>query len=124
MDAPLVEVDDGWDFKVLILEDEWVVRWPRHGLAVDELEKEVDLLPALAPLLPVEVPRFEYVSREPWLVAYRFIRGQPLTDEDTRAVVKVPSAPMPRLERPTAGALSSTPPCMSIPFGAPLALSK
>jgi aminoglycoside phosphotransferase (APT) family kinase protein len=86
MEAPLVEVDDGWDFKILVLEDEWVVRWPRHGLAVEELEKEVDLLPALAPLLPVEVPRFEYVSREPWLVAYRFIRGQPLTDEDPDGV--------------------------------------
>lgn len=82
MEAPLAEVDDGWDFKVLILEDEWVVRWPRHRLAIEEIEKEVELLPALAPLLPVEIPRFEYVSREPWLVAYRLIRGQPLADED------------------------------------------
>jgi len=82
----LSEVDDGWDFKVLVLEDEWVVRWPRHRLAVEEIEKEVELLPALAPQLPVEVPRFEYVSREPWLVAYRLIRGKPLVDEDPDGV--------------------------------------
>jgi aminoglycoside phosphotransferase (APT) family kinase protein len=86
VDVPLTEVDDGWDFKVLILGDEWVVRWPRHRLAVEEIEKEVELLPALTPLLPVDVPRFDYVSREPWLVAYRLIRGQPLADEDPDGV--------------------------------------
>jgi hypothetical protein len=44
--------------------------------------------------------------------------------EETCAVVRVPSAPMPRLARPTAGALSSTPFCIRIPLGAPVPLSK
>jgi aminoglycoside phosphotransferase (APT) family kinase protein len=86
MEPSLIEADDGWDYKVLILDDEWVVRWPRHRLAVEEIEHEVELLPVLAPLLPVAVPRFEYVSREPWLVAYRLIRGEPLVDEDPDGV--------------------------------------
>ena len=86
MEAPLRELDDGWDFKVLVVDDTWVVRWPRHRLAVEEIEQEVELLPVLAPLLPVEVPQFEYVSREPWLVAYRFVRGEPLVDEDPKGV--------------------------------------
>ena len=86
MEAPLRELDDGWDFKVLVVDDAWVVRWPRHRLAVEEIEKEVELLPVLAPILPVEVPRFDYVSREPWLVAYRLIRGEPLVDEDPDGV--------------------------------------
>jgi aminoglycoside phosphotransferase (APT) family kinase protein len=86
VNAPLVEVDDGWDYKVLILDDAWVVRWPRHRLAIEEIEREVELLPVLGPLLPVEVPRFEYVSRQPWLVAYRLIRGEPLVDEDPDGV--------------------------------------
>jgi len=86
VEVPLRELDDGWDFKVLVVDDAWVVRWPRHRLAVEEIEKEVELLPVIAPLLPVEVPRFEYVSREPWLVAYRFIRGEPLVDEDAAGV--------------------------------------
>lgn len=81
-----MENDDGWDFKVLIVGGEWVVRWPRHRLAVEEIEYEVEFLPALAPLLPVEVPRLEYVSREPWLVAYPLIRGEPLVDEDSDGV--------------------------------------
>jgi aminoglycoside phosphotransferase (APT) family kinase protein len=86
VEASLVEADDGWDYKVLIIDDGWVVRWPRHRLAVEEIEQEVALLPVLAPLLPVEVPRFEYVSREPWLVAYRLIRGEPLKAEDPEGV--------------------------------------
>ena len=86
MGPPLVEVDAGWDYKVLIVDDTWVMRWPRHRLAVEEIEREVELLPALAPLLPVAVPRFEYVSREPWLVAYRLIRGEPLVAEDPDGV--------------------------------------
>jgi aminoglycoside phosphotransferase (APT) family kinase protein len=103
--APLLEVDDGWDYKVLILDDAWVVRWPRHRLAVEEIEKEVELLPVLAPLLPVEVPQFEYVSREPWLVAYRLIRGDPMAAEDPHGVraflealhaVDVQAVPAPR----------------------------
>jgi aminoglycoside phosphotransferase (APT) family kinase protein len=82
MEPSLLEIDAGWDYNVLILDDAWVVRWPRHELAVEEIEHEVELLPALGPLLPVDVPQFEYVSREPWLVAYRLIRGEPLVAED------------------------------------------
>jgi aminoglycoside phosphotransferase (APT) family kinase protein len=78
----LVENDDGWDFKVLILDGEWVLRIPRHSLAVEELEKEIELLPALAPLLPVEIPRFAHVSRQPLYVVYPLIQGAPLSEED------------------------------------------
>jgi len=84
--APLVENDDGWDFKVLILEGEWVVRIPRSDLAREELEKEVELLPSLGPALPVAVPRFVQVSRDPLFVVYRLIRGEPLQDEDPAGV--------------------------------------
>lgn len=86
MRAPLLEIDEGWDYKVLIVDDAWVVRWPRHRLGIEEIQREVELLPVLGPLLPVQVPRFEYVSREPWLVAYRLIRGEPLVDEDPDGV--------------------------------------
>lgn len=86
MRQPLAEIDDGWDFKVLVLEGEWVLRIPRHRLAVEELETEIELLPALAPELPVEIPRFEHVSREPFFVVYRLIHGEPLEDEDSAGV--------------------------------------
>jgi aminoglycoside phosphotransferase (APT) family kinase protein len=86
VEAPFAEIDDGWDFKVLILEDEWVLRIPRSELAVEELEKEIGLLPALGPALPVEIPRFTYVSQEPPFVLYPLIRGGPLRNEDPDGV--------------------------------------
>lgn len=82
----LSENDDGWDFKVLILEDEWVLRIPRVEQAAAKLAKEAALLPALASALPVEVPRFAHVSAEPPFVLYRLIRGEPLRNEDPDGV--------------------------------------
>jgi aminoglycoside phosphotransferase (APT) family kinase protein len=84
--SALREIDNGWDFKVLVLERDWVVRIPRVEQAAAKLAKEIDLLPALAPALPVEIPHFEHVSREPLYVAYRLIRGEPLRDEDPDGV--------------------------------------
>ena len=78
----LTENDDGWDFKVLVLEDEWVLRTPRNAPAAEKLAKEARLLPALAPALPVAIPQFEHVSRNPDFVVYRLIHGKPLRDED------------------------------------------
>ena len=86
MSAPLLEIDQGWDYKVLVLDGEWVLRIPRHEPARESLEKEMELLPALAPALPVEIPRFEQFSREPRFVVYRLIRGEPLRDEDPDGV--------------------------------------
>jgi len=82
----LSENDDGWDFKVLILDGEWVLRIPRNEAAATKLAKEAALLPALASALPVEIPRFEHVSPEPPFVVYRLIRGEPLRSEDPDGV--------------------------------------
>lgn len=76
------EIDAGYDFEVAVVDDEWVFRFPRRRGVEAALELELALLPALAPVLPVEVPRFEHVSRDPFFVAYRLIRGEPLVDED------------------------------------------
>jgi aminoglycoside phosphotransferase (APT) family kinase protein len=86
MPEPLVEIDEGWDFKVLILGDGWVLRIPRVDPAATKLAKEAELLPALAPALPVEIPQFTYVSRAPTFVVYRLIRGEPFRDEDPGGV--------------------------------------
>jgi aminoglycoside phosphotransferase (APT) family kinase protein len=82
----LSENDDGWDFKVLILDDEWVLRIPRSEPSAEALAKEIELLPALAPALPVEIPRLSQVSSEPLFVVYRLIRGESLRDEDSDGV--------------------------------------
>jgi hypothetical protein len=82
----ILEVDDGYDFEVAIVDDGWVFRFPRRSGVEEALELETLVLPALAPSLPVLVPSFEYVSHSPFFVGYRVIRGEPLVDEDGEGV--------------------------------------
>lgn len=82
----IVEIDEGYDFEVAIVDDEWVFRFPRRSGVERPLEVEIELLPVIAPALPVDVPSFEHVSRAPLFVGYRLIRGAPLVDEDADGV--------------------------------------
>jgi aminoglycoside phosphotransferase (APT) family kinase protein len=82
----VLELDHGYDFEVAIVDDDWVFRFPRRAVVEEALEVEIVLLPTLASALPVEVPSFEYISRQPFFVGYRLIRGEPLVDEDPDGV--------------------------------------
>jgi aminoglycoside phosphotransferase (APT) family kinase protein len=82
----ILEIDDGYDFEVAIVDDDWVFRFPRRSGGEEALEVEIALLPAIAPALSVDVPSFEHISRDPLFVGYRVIRGQPLVDEDADGV--------------------------------------
>jgi aminoglycoside phosphotransferase (APT) family kinase protein len=82
----ILEIEDGYDFQVAIVDDEWVFRFPRRSGVEEALELEIAVLPALAQALPVTVPSFEYVARNPLFVGYRLIRGQPLVAEDAEGV--------------------------------------
>ena len=73
----ILAIDDGYDFEVAIVDDEWVFRFPRRAGVEEALELEIAVLPALAPVLPVDVPSFELVARDPLFVGYRLIRGRP-----------------------------------------------
>jgi Phosphotransferase enzyme family len=81
-----LEIDTGYDFEVAIVDDAWVFRFPRRSGVEAALELEIALLPLLAPALPVDLPAFEYISREPLFVGYPVIRGTPLVDEDADGV--------------------------------------
>ena len=82
----LVAIDDGFDFQVVVVDQAWVFRFPRRAETEQALRQEVALLPKLADVLPVEVPRFTHVSSTPPYVVYRLIVGAPLVDEDSRGV--------------------------------------
>jgi aminoglycoside phosphotransferase (APT) family kinase protein len=79
-------VDEGYDFEIAIVDDEWVFRFPRRSQVEEALELEIAVLPVLARALPVDVPRFEHISRVPPFVGYRLIRGAQMVDEDGAGV--------------------------------------
>jgi aminoglycoside phosphotransferase (APT) family kinase protein len=71
-------VDDGWDSVVCDVDDEWIVRIPRRPDVSRWIERELRLLPELAPRLPIAVPAIERVARNDIVcVAYRKLPGQP-----------------------------------------------
>jgi aminoglycoside phosphotransferase (APT) family kinase protein len=61
---------DGWDNSVWLVDERFVFRFPRREIAVAPGEREVVLLPRLAPLLPLPVPEPVFVGQPdddfPW----------------------------------------------------------
>jgi aminoglycoside 2''-phosphotransferase len=79
-------ITTGWDSYVLEVNGELIFRFPRRPEIEAGLEKEVRLLPELAPALPLPVPRFEFVGHRregcprPF-VGYRKLPGVALDPE-------------------------------------------
>jgi aminoglycoside 2''-phosphotransferase len=85
----LVTVQPGWDSFVLEANGEYIFRFPLRVEVARRLEKEINLLPGLASLLPVQVPLFEFVARpaspdELPFVGYPKIPGVSLSAELAR----------------------------------------
>ena len=64
---------EGWDSEVYEVDGEWVVRFPKRAAVQETLARERALLPQLAQVLPVAVPRFELFGEPCELFPYRFV---------------------------------------------------
>jgi len=88
---------EGWDSSVYLVDDEWAFRFPRRAIVLPGFALELEVLPRLAPLLPVAVPVPVHVgapSEEfPWPFAgARLIPGHEATETGDRASLAVPLA--------------------------------
>ncbi|HEV3089746.1 MAG TPA: phosphotransferase [Candidatus Elarobacter sp.] len=71
---------NGWDNTAYLVGDIYVFRFPRRTIAVELIEREIAILPIIAPLLPtpIPVPRFTGTPAEtfPWPFAgYAHLAG-------------------------------------------------
>ncbi len=71
----------GWDNSAFVLNGEYVVRFPRRKVAVPLLERELSVLPHIAPELPLPIPVPTLVGRPeldyPWpFLGYRMLQGR------------------------------------------------
>lgn len=61
---------EGWDNSVWLVEESWAFRFPRREVAIPGVERELAVLPRLAPLLGVPIPVPAFVGRPsdryPW----------------------------------------------------------
>jgi aminoglycoside phosphotransferase (APT) family kinase protein len=67
----------GWDNAVWVVEEAWAFRFPRREIAIAGVRRELDVLPRLAPLLPVAIPEPGFVGEPSDLFPWPFF-GAPL----------------------------------------------
>jgi aminoglycoside phosphotransferase (APT) family kinase protein len=84
-DAPLRLLGEGWDSTVWLAGDEWLFRFPRREVVVAGFLREVEVVPRLAPALPLPVPVAEVRGepdgrfRWPW-AGFRLLPGRELAE--------------------------------------------
>jgi len=89
--STLQRLGEGWDSETYLLDDVWVLRFPKRRDVVRSLECEIVVLRALAGRLPLPVPTVELFGRPgpafPYpFVGYRKLPGRPASE--------MPSLPM------------------------------
>jgi aminoglycoside phosphotransferase (APT) family kinase protein len=55
--AGLRKLAEGWDNSVWVVDERYAFRFPRRAVAIPGFERELALLPKLAPLVPLPIPR-------------------------------------------------------------------
>ena len=58
----LRRLGERWDNSVWVVDERYAFRFPRRAIAIPGIEREIAVLPRLAPLLPLPVPRPVFVS--------------------------------------------------------------
>jgi aminoglycoside phosphotransferase (APT) family kinase protein len=71
--ASIRYLHEGWDSRAFLIDDAWVFRFPKRRPMHERLAVEIALLPRLAPLLPVSIPRFEHIGAPGPAYPYRFV---------------------------------------------------
>jgi aminoglycoside phosphotransferase (APT) family kinase protein len=72
---------EGWDNAVWVVDERWAFRFPRRAIAIPGVERELAVLPRLAPYLPAQIPNPVYVGEPalgyPWpFFGARLIAGR------------------------------------------------
>ncbi|MBC6462550.1 phosphotransferase [Actinomadura sp. HBU206391] len=83
--APVRLLDTGWDNTVYLVGAEWVFRFPRRAIALPGMDREIAVLPPLAPRVPLPIPVPELVGTPshgyPWCFwGARLIPGRELAE--------------------------------------------
>jgi aminoglycoside phosphotransferase (APT) family kinase protein len=94
----LRRVGAGWDNVVWATEDDVAFRFPRRQIAIPGVEREIALLPALAPRLPLAIPDAAYAGapcerfRWPWFGS-RLIAGREIAEARLDDAARIALAP-------------------------------
>jgi aminoglycoside phosphotransferase (APT) family kinase protein len=87
----------GWDNIAFVVDGQWLFRFPRRQIAVPGVQREIAVLPKLAPRLPLPVPDPQFVGqpspRYPWpFFGARLLPGAELADAGLTDTQRTPAA--------------------------------
>ncbi len=60
--ASITALATGWDNIAFLVDDRWLFRFPRRAIAVPGVRREIEVLPRLAPLLPLPIPNPTFIG--------------------------------------------------------------
>jgi aminoglycoside 2''-phosphotransferase len=75
------KLGEGMDSVAFLVNKNYIFRFPKNDDVRENLAKEIAALPILQTKLEIEIPNFEYVSKNNSFVGYRKIEGKFLTKE-------------------------------------------
>ena len=102
--AELRLLSEGWDNTVWLVNQRWVFRFPRRAVVIPGIEREIALLPRLAPLVPLPVPVPVFVGRPADGYRWPFVGAALIPGKET-ADAACSDADRCRLARPLAAFL-------------------
>jgi aminoglycoside phosphotransferase (APT) family kinase protein len=102
--AELRLLSEGWDNTVWLVDRRWVFRFPRREVVIPGIEREMALLPRLAPILPLAIPTPVFLGRPAHGYRWPFF-GAALIPRTETADAACSDADRCRLARPLAAFL-------------------
>jgi aminoglycoside phosphotransferase (APT) family kinase protein len=87
----------GWDNTVYLVGEHWLFRFPRREIALPGVHQEIDVLPRIAPHVPLSIPVPRFVGAPtdsfPWpFWGARHLAGQELADAPLADDARIPVA--------------------------------
>jgi aminoglycoside phosphotransferase (APT) family kinase protein len=85
---------EGWDNAVWLVDEQVVFRFPRRAIAIPGIRREMEVLPRLAPLLPLPIPNPVYrgspTEGYPWpFFGCRLLPGHEASDVDLSDAARI-----------------------------------
>ena len=75
-DLPITQLEylsEGWDSVACRINQELIFRFPKRAEVVESLQREIALLPQLAPTLPLPIPQFQYIGQPSETFPFSFV---------------------------------------------------
>ena len=95
--APVTLLETGWDNTAFVVDGQWLFRFPRRQIALPGVRREIEVLPQLAPRLPLPIPDPVFVGQPTERYAWpffgaRLLPGRELAASGLSDAARVPAA--------------------------------